>query len=79
MGRMTLYKTVGLVLLCSFAVQATTAVIILMKIRVPHVQMVFKIHEYNGLFMVIFAVTHIILNWGWLKANVFGIKKPAVK
>jgi hypothetical protein len=69
------YKTVGAVLLVSFTVQAVTAIIMLLHIRVPHVQLVFQVHEYNGLFMVIVAATHIVLNWGWLKANLFG-KKP---
>jgi len=74
MNRAQLYKTVGLLLLFSFAAQAATAVIMLLKIRVPHMQAVFQVHQYNGLLMVILALMHVILNWGWIKANVLKIK-----
>lgn len=70
-----LYNTVGLALLCSFTIQAFTAVIIVLRIRVPHVQTVFKVHEYNGMLMIAIAVSHIILNWGWMKASLFKKKR----
>jgi len=66
-----LYNTVGLVLLCSFIVQAITAIIMVLRIKVPHQQMVFEIHEYNGMFMVAVVIAHIILNWGWIRATFF--------
>ena len=69
MSKGQLYKTVGVVLLFSLFVQALTAVIMFLHIRVPHVQLVFKVHTYNGMFMFIVAGTHIVLNWGWIKAN----------
>ena len=71
MSRVQLYKAVGAILLLSFLVQAVTAIIIVLRIKVPHTQMIFEIHEYNGMFMIIVASMHVVLNWGWIKANFF--------
>ena len=71
MNRAQLYKTVGAMLLLSFLVQALTAIIIVLRIKVPHTQLVFEIHEYNGMLMIVVAAMHVVLNWGWLKANFF--------
>ena len=34
-------------------------------------QTVFEAHEHNGVLLVALAVTHLTLNWGWVKANYF--------
>ncbi len=34
-----------------------------------------SVHSYNGLAMAILVVLHIILNWTWIKTQIFGIKK----
>jgi len=57
--------------LLSFLVQALTAIIIVLRIKVPHMQLVFEVHEYNGMLMIVAAAMHVVLNWGWLKANFF--------
>lgn len=71
MNKVAVMRTVNMALLLSFILQVITSVVILLKIRLPHVQLVFEAHEYNGLFMIIAAAMHIVLNWGWIKANFF--------
>ena len=69
-------RVVNIALLFSFILQAITSVIIVLKIRVPYRELVFETHEYNGIFMIIAAATHIVLNWGWMKANFFKKRQP---
>jgi hypothetical protein len=64
-------RIVNTVLFFSFIMQIITSIIILLRIKVPHTQLIFEVHEYNGLFMIMVASTHIALNWGWIKANFF--------
>jgi hypothetical protein len=33
--------------------------------------MVFEVHELNGVLFIALVLTHIVLNWGWVKANFF--------
>ena len=35
---------------------------------------VYEIHELAGKLFIILAIIHIILNWKWIKLNIFGIK-----
>ncbi|MDI3504276.1 MAG: hypothetical protein PWP64_1212 [Candidatus Cloacimonadota bacterium] len=34
-----------------------------------------EIHAFAGLCFIILAIIHLILNWSWVKSQVFGIKK----
>jgi hypothetical protein len=58
-------------LFLSFIVQAVTACIILSQLKIPYMRMVFELHELNGVLFIALALTHIVLNWGWVKANFF--------
>ena len=71
MNKFGALRIVNMVLFFSFILQVITSVIILLKIRLHYTQLVFEVHEYNGLFMIMVAATHISLNWGWIKANFF--------
>ena len=71
MNKAGLLRVVNIILFFSFILQAITSIIILLRIKVPNAQMVFEIHEYNGLFMITVVIMHLILNWGWVKANFF--------
>ncbi|MCX5679364.1 MAG: hypothetical protein NTZ95_01655 [Candidatus Omnitrophica bacterium] len=71
MNKPVVLRVVNTVLFFSFILQAITIAIIILKIRLPHMQLVFEVHEYNGLFMIIVAAIHITLNWGWIKASFF--------
>jgi succinate dehydrogenase hydrophobic anchor subunit len=71
MGKVSLYKAINMGLLVSFLIQAFTAVIMVLRIRLPHPQAVFEVHEYNGILMVVLAVWHIVLNRRWIETNFF--------
>ena len=71
MNKATMLRIVNAVLFFSFVLQAITSAIIFLRLKVPHRQTIFEVHEYNGLLMILLAITHIILNWGWIKANFF--------
>jgi hypothetical protein len=32
------------------------------------------IHKTGGLLLLVFAVTHLVLNWGWIKQNYLKVK-----
>ena len=76
MNKVGVLRVVNTVLFLSFILQAITIVIILFRIKTPNMRLIFEVHEYNGILMVVMAVTHITLNRGWIKANFF--KKKGV-
>jgi hypothetical protein len=69
MNKLRWLRWVNFVLFCSFAVQAATGIILFFEWQVPGGPLVDRVHNYNGLFMILLAITHIIFNWGWIKAN----------
>ena len=64
-------RIVNMILFFSFVIQAITSITILLRIKTHYTHLIFEIHEYNGIFMIIVAAMHITLNWGWIKANFF--------
>ena len=41
---------------------------------------VYKFHEIGGQIFILLVILHIILNWNWVKSQIFGIKaKPKTK
>ncbi|MDD5439081.1 MAG: DUF4405 domain-containing protein [Candidatus Omnitrophica bacterium] len=75
MNKMKLLKIVNLCLLLSFVVQAGTGIIIYLKIRLPFRPAIFEVHTYNGLLVILLALIHLTLNWGWIRSS-YLIKKP---
>ena len=70
MKKLQLLKIVNTVLLVSFIVQAASSLIIFFRIKLPNTPLVFTVHEYNGLLIIVLMVLHIWLNWGWIKMNI---------
>ncbi|MFA6320804.1 MAG: DUF4405 domain-containing protein [Candidatus Omnitrophota bacterium] len=71
MNKAIILRIVNIALFLSFITQAITAFIILFNINTPYPQFILEVHEYNGIFLIIAIVTHITLNWGWIKVNFF--------
>ena len=71
MDKVGALRIVNAALFFSFVLQVITSIIILLRIKLPNAQLVFEVHEYNGIFMIMMVATHITLNWGWIKANFF--------
>lgn len=38
-----------------------------------------ELHEFCGILFFLVALLHLYFNWGWVKANIFGIKKRTKK
>ena len=71
MNKAMVLRVVNATLFFSFIAQVITSLLIFFRIKTPNTPLVFEIHEYSGLFMITLALTHITLNWGWIKANFF--------
>jgi predicted ferric reductase len=80
MSNLKLLKVLNPILAIVFI--CTAIAIILLKYPViPALQgneTIYIIHEIAGKVFIILAVLHIILNWNWVKSQIFGIK-PAKK
>lgn len=64
-------KFVNPVLFFVFVVQAVTGLVIFSQWNIPPLGVIFEIHKYNGLMMIVLAMIHLTLNWNWVKANFF--------
>jgi hypothetical protein len=65
MKKVQLLWWVNLGLLVSFLIQASTGLfreVIAWRIFEP-------LHGYNGWLFIVLAVSHLILNWNWIKTN----------
>ncbi|MCX6356609.1 MAG: hypothetical protein NT045_01820 [Candidatus Aureabacteria bacterium] len=71
MTKAGLLRIVNPVLFLSLVIQAVTAGIIFLRLRTVFTPTVFEIHEPNGVLFVAQALTHLTLNWGWVRANYF--------
>ena len=71
MNKQAILRVINPMLFISLTVQAVTGLIMFFDLKVPHLKMIYKMHEHNGLLFAVLAVTHITLNWGWVRANYF--------
>lgn len=71
MNKAVVLRIVNIALFFSFIIQTITASVMLFRINTPYLQLISEVHEYNGIFLIIAVITHIVLNWGWIKANFF--------
>ena len=69
MTKADLLKIVNAVLFISFITQFITIIMILFGIMSSEIGTIVKIHNYNGLVFCALVITHVILNWGWIKAT----------
>ena len=58
-------------LFASLIIQALTGAILFFSLLSSLYELAAKVHAYNGLVFVILALTHLTLNWSWVKANFF--------
>lgn len=55
--------------------QAASGMLMEMEIYLP----IFRVHGLTGAILTVLAILHVILNWGWIKANYFGGSRKASK
>jgi hypothetical protein len=72
MKKATLLKIVNIIVALLFIVQAGSGI---GHSVLP--DQVFAIHGTTGLVFAFFVVLHVILNWAWIRSNVFKKRKPA--
>ena len=77
MNKSEMLRFVNPPLALSFLVQAGTGLIIFFGINLPDMKMVFEIHEYNGPLLTTLIVTHIVLNFSWIRETFFPVKKQS--
>jgi len=75
MNKNEMLRFVNFPLAISFLIQAGTALTILSEVKLPNKDLLFGIHEYNGLLLITLGIAHISLNWGWIRATLFPAKK----
>jgi hypothetical protein len=68
MNKLSLLKVLNPLLVLSFLLQAVTVVFIMLR---TGPEWTIKVHIYNGLAFLALALVHVMLNWGWIKANMF--------
>jgi cytochrome b561 len=77
MNKFKLLKVLNPVLFIVFVIQALTALDMVFDLNFVNTQLVFNIHKYNGLLLIVLIAFHIFLNWAWVKANIFKKQNPA--
>jgi ABC-type nitrate/sulfonate/bicarbonate transport system permease component len=78
MNKSEMLRYVNLPLALSFIIQGLTGAIIALGLKLPIQELLFEVHEYNGLLLVLLGLFHIYLNWGWIRATFFPAKKKNV-
>lgn len=76
MNKMKLLKILNPLLGISFMLQVISIVALIMG-KVPG--WLFKLHLLNGKIFVLLAITHVVLNWAWIKANFLKNHENTVK
>jgi len=66
-----IHKIINPILFGSFLLQAITSLYFLFELRVPYMGVIARIHAINGMLMILLAMTHVVLNWNWIKINFF--------
>lgn len=75
MNKSEMLRYVNLPLGVSFLIQAATALIMVSEIKLPNNDLLFEVHEINGLCLLALAAAHIYLNWSWIRVTLFPAKK----
>ena len=80
MSNLKLLKVLNPIMALAF-LGAAIGIILLKYPIIPSLQgneVLYKMHIIAGQIFIILVVLHIILNWSWIKSQIFGIK-PAKK
>lgn len=74
MNKNKLLKVINPILFVVLILQITTVILMLLEINFIKSLQVFVIHKYNGITLIILVLSHISLNWGWIKSSYFSKK-----
>ena len=79
MNKAEMLRYVNLPLAFSLFLQGVTGLIILIEINLPIMKLIYEIHEYNGVLLLLLSAAHIFLNWSWIRVNFFPAPKRPVQ
>jgi len=79
MNKSDMLRFVNLPLALSFLLQGVTGLIIFSEIKLPIKELIFEIHGFNGLFLILLGVFHIVLNWSWIRVTFLPSSKRPVQ
>jgi hypothetical protein len=71
MNRLKWLVVINAALFFSVFLQITTGVMLFFDILVSKSELISRVHAYNGFLFVVLLVMHLVLNWGWIKSNLF--------
>ena len=74
-----LLKVLNPLLLIAFIVVGVAVALYKIPGELQGTEQMGKLHELAGIAFLALAVLHIILNWKWIKTQIFGIKNKSVK
>jgi hypothetical protein len=69
MTKNTWLKIANPLLFLSALIQILTGFVLALKMLPSQIGFFYELHEHNGMVFVVLLVIHIILNWGWVRAN----------
>lgn len=71
MNKAKLLKWVNLVLFICAAIQVTTGLMMALRLFTKQMEFIGELHEYNGFIFSAIVLTHLTLNWNWVKVTFF--------
>ena len=74
MNKARLLKIVNLLLFISMAAQALTGLVLFFDLFVSRAKLfeiISEVHRYNGLVVALLIITHLAMNWNWIKSQFF--------
>ena len=74
MNKAKLLKIVNLLLFISMAAQALTGLVLFFDLfisRAKLFEIISEVHRYNGLVVTLLIITHLAMNWNWIKSQFF--------
>ena len=72
MNKIVLLKITNLFLFISMLAQLCTGIVLFFDLftgRPKLFEMITQIHRYNGVVLAALVIVHLLLNWGWMKAQ----------
>lgn len=75
MNRFSILRTLNPLLFIVAVAQPVTGVIFILSPSrfLGFGGWLFYFHRFNGIALAVLIVVHVVLNWGWIKANIFKV------
>lgn len=74
MSNLKLLKALNPIMAVAFLCAALAIIILKLNLGFLPGEVIYKVHITAGGLFILLATCHIILNWNWIKINIFGVK-----